>query len=271
MEDSTSEWGLIEMGRLNGKVAVITGSGRGIGQGIAVKFAQEGAAVVVCDLDAGPAQETVDMIKNAGGKVALCTGDVTKREDAEKIIKTALDEFGGIDTLVNNAGITMDAILHKMSEKQWDIVVDVSLKGSFLMSRAAAPHIKERGGGTIINFASVAGLMGNPGQTNYSSAKAGNVGLTLSMARELAGDNIRVNVIAPGFINTRMTQEKKEGDTLGIPKELRDAAIAAIPLKRPGEPEDLANMVLFLCSDEGNYLTGQVINMDGGLYMKRFM
>ena len=259
------------MGKLDGKVAVITGGGRGIGKADALLFAKEGAAVFVSDIDEAPLMGVVKEIKAAGGKADGCAGDVTKLDDCQKIMDKAVEKFGKIDILVNNAGLTRDALIHKMTDAQWDICVDISLKGTFNSIRAASKYMMKEGhNGRIVNVASVAGLMGNIGQINYAAAKAGLIGLTKTVAREWARFGITCNVIAYGFVDTRLTKEKEaqqeavEGEMVGIPKKVRDLVLLQV---KPMTPEDAAKPVLFLASDDAAFVTGQVLNVSSGMYM----
>jgi len=259
------------MGRLDGKVAVITGAGRGMGKADAVLFANEGAAVVVSDIDEAPLLEVGKEIQAAGGKAVACAGDVTKLEDCQKMMDMAVEKFGKLDILVNNAGLTRDALIHKMTDAQLDRCIDISLKGTFNCIRAASKYMMKEGhNGTIINVASVAGLMGNIGQINYSAAKAGLIGLTKTVAREWARFGINCNVVAYGFVDTRLTRAKEEqqevvdGEPVGIPKKVRDMALLQ---GKPMEPKDAAKPVLFLASDDAAFITGQVLNVSAGMYM----
>lgn len=259
------------MGKLDGKVAVITGAARGIGKADAILFAREGAAVLVSDIDAGPLEEVVKEIRAAGGKAEACAGDVTKPEDCQKMMDTAVEKFGKLDILVNNAGLTRDALIHKMTDSQWDICVDISLKGTFNCIRAASKYMMKEGhNGRIINVASVAGLMGNVGQINYAAAKSGLIGLTKTVAREWGRFGITCNVVAYGFVDTRLTREKEAqqevvaGEPVGIPKKVRDMVLLQV---KPMLPEDAAKPVLFLASDDAAFITGQVLNVSAGMYM----
>ena len=259
------------MGKLDGKVAVITGAGRGIGMADAELFAKEGASVVVSDIDSGPLEEVVAAVKSAGGKIVGMAADVTKPGDCQKLMDLAAEKFGKIDILVNNAGITRDALIHKMTDAQWDSSVDISLKGTFNCIRAASKYfMKENHGGTIINIASLAGVMGNIGQVNYSAAKAGLIGLTKTVAKEWQRWGVTCNCIAYGFVDSRLTRAKEEqgveveGEALGIPKKVRDIMLLQV---KPMTPEDAAKPVLFLASDDAKFISGQVLNVSGGLYM----
>jgi 3-oxoacyl-[acyl-carrier protein] reductase len=259
------------MGKLDGKVAVITGAARGIGRADAVLFAKEGAAVLVSDVDEAPLNEVVSEIRAAGGKAEACAGDVTRPDDCNRMIDSAAEKFGGIDILVNNAGLTRDALIHKMTDTQWDLAVDISLKGTFNCIRAASKYMMKSGhNGRIINVASVAGLMGNVGQINYAAAKSGLIGLTKTVAREWGRFGVTCNVIAFGFVDTRLTREKESqqeevgGEQVGIPKKVRDMVLLQF---KPMTPEDAAKPVLFLASDDAAYITGQVLNVSAGMYM----
>ena len=248
------------MKRLEGKVAVVTGGSRGIGRAICELFAREGAAVVVGDISFDGAQDVAAQIVKAGGKAIALQVDVGDKEQVAKLFQTALEQFGSVDALVNNAGINRDAFLVKMSEQQWDEVLRVDLKGAFLCAQAFAQACMARNaGGTIVSISSISGLRGNIGQTNYSAAKAGLIGMTKTMALELARFNIRVNAIAPGFIDTEMTR--------GIPEKPREIAKSQIPMGRIGSPEEIAKVALFLSCDDSSYVTGQTISVNGGWYM----
>jgi len=260
------------MGRLDGKVAVITGAARGIGKADAILFAQEGAAVVISDIDPEPLEETAREIAAAGGKVAWCVADVTKPEDTDKLMDTAVEKFGDLNILVNNAGITRDALIHRMSDAQWDICIDIILKGTFNCIRSAAKYFRKEGhGGKIINVASVVGLMGNIGQINYSAAKAGIIGLTKTVAKEWAKFGVTCNAIAYGFVHTRLTGEKETGEIVagepvGIPKKVRESMLQMVGGKAM-TPEEAARPVLFLASSDSDYITGHVLNVSAGMYM----
>ena len=250
------------MGRLEGRVAVVTGGGRGIGRGICVAFAKEGADVVVNYASKDqPAQEVVEMIKKIGKKAVAVKGNVAVKADVDRIIQTAIDNFGKIDILVNNAGVSKPNMLYKMTEDQWNEVVDIHLKGPFLCIQAASKFMMEKKYGRIINVTSSAGLWGTKGQINYSSAKGGIVALTKSAARELASYGITVNVVQPGYVSTEMFEKvKSDPKLMGI-------YTGRILLGRFAEPEEVAPTFVFLASDEGSYITGQVLCVDGGLGM----
>ncbi|HIV86251.1 MAG TPA: 3-oxoacyl-[acyl-carrier-protein] reductase [Candidatus Monoglobus merdigallinarum] len=245
------------------KCVIVTGSARGIGREIALKFGAECANVVVFDINidgqAEVAQKVCDEIKTLGGDAEYFLGDVSKPEDTDALIKFAVEKFGGIDVLVNNAGITRDNLIMRMSEADWDAVLTVNLKGAFNVIKSATRTLMKQRRGVIINMASVSGVMGNAGQANYSASKAGLIGLTKSVAKELASRNIRCNAIAPGFIQTPMTDKLSE--------EIQQTYKDAIPLRHFGQVEDIANLAVFLGSEKSKYITGQVINVDGGLVM----
>ncbi len=250
------------MGRLEGKAAVVTGGGRGIGRAVCLAFAREGADVVVnFATKEQPAQEVVEMIEKMGRKAVAVKGNVAIKSDAEKIIKTCVDQFGKIDILVNNAGATRPGMLYKMTEEQWAEVIDIHLKGPFLCIQAASKYMMEQKYGKIINVTSAAGISGTKGQINYSSAKGGIIALTKSAARELAGYGITVNVISPGYVSTEMTEK------IRTDPKLREIYMGRILLGRFAEPEEVAPTFVFLASDEANYITGQLICVDGGLGM----
>jgi 3-oxoacyl-[acyl-carrier protein] reductase len=242
---------------LTENVALVTGGGRGIGRAIALNLAQDGADIALFDLDENGLNETRPLIEKIGRKVLTVKGNVSKLEDAENAVKEVLDKLGKIDILVNNAGITRDTLLMRMSEEDWDLVISVNLKGAFNFSKSVIRHMLKQRKGKIINVASVVGLVGNAGQANYSASKAGVIGLTKSLAREVASRNICVNAVAPGYIETEMTNK--------LPEEVKDAFMSMTLLKRFGQPEDVARLVNFLASPDSDYITGQVINVDGGL------
>lgn len=247
------------MFNLNDKVAVVTGAARGLGQAIAVKLAEAGADVALCDLNAEWLEETAGKVKALGRRAEMYGVNVADGESVAAGIKAIEKDFEKIDVLVNNAGITKDGLLMRMSEEDWDAVLDVNLKGVFLCTKAATRGMMKRRSGTIVNIASVIGLMGNAGQANYAASKGGVISFSKTVAKELASRNVRCNAVAPGFIRTAMT-DKLDEEVQGKMKEL-------IPLSRFGEPEDVANVVLFLASDASAYVTGQVLSTCGGMVM----
>jgi 3-oxoacyl-[acyl-carrier protein] reductase len=245
---------------LKGKVAVVTGSSRGIGRAIALKLASLGAKVVVnYRTSAEAAQEVVEAIGGQGGQAIAVQADVRDADDAKRLIKTAQSTYSRLDILVNNAGTTHDTLLLRMSEEDWDLVINTNLKGAFNCTKAAMRPMMRQRYGRIVNITSVAGLAGNPGQANYSAAKAGLVGFTKAVAKEVGSRNITVNAVAPGYVPTDLTAS--------LPQELVEKAIEMTPLGRVGTPEEIANAVAFLVSDEANYITGVVLRVDGGLAM----
>jgi 3-oxoacyl-[acyl-carrier protein] reductase len=247
------------MGKLDGKVALVTGGAQGIGRAIGLALAREGAQVAISDINLEKAQETCREIEALGRKALAVGGSVADAKAAEAMVEKTVEAFGGLDILVNNAGITRDGILLRMKEEDWDLVLDVNLKGAFHCAKASLRSLIKRGRGKIINIASVTGQMGNAGQANYAASKAGLIGLTKSVAREYASRNIQVNAVAPGFIDTAMSQ--------AIPQKEREMLIKAIPMERLGTPEDIAEAVLFLASPASDYITGQVLNVNGGMFM----
>jgi len=249
------------MGRLDGRVAVVTGGGRGIGRAVCLAFAKEGADIAVNDIADQPAREVVESIQEMGRKAVAVKGSVAVKEDTERLMQTAADRFGKIDILVNNAGVLKPAMLHKMTEEQWDEVVDVHLKGSFLCIQAASKYMMEQRRGKIVNVSSVAGWMGTKGQVNYGAAKGGVIALTKSAARELAGYGITVNVIALGIVITEMTERVRTHPKW---KEMYKNRIL---LDRFAEPEEVVPAFVFFASDESNYITGQLLCVDGGYGM----
>ncbi len=248
--------------RLEGKVAIVTGAGRGIGEGIALRFAEEGAKVVVNDVNESDAKRTAEAVKGRGGQAVTVVGSVASREVAQRMVDTAVKEFGTVDILVNNAGIIRDAMLHKMTDEQWDQVIEVNLKGVFLCTQCAARVMREKGYGKIINISSTS-WRGNPGQLNYSATKAGIIGMTKTAAKELAPKGVNVNVIAPGMIWTDMLTSVPPA----IVERMEKGLAFIVPLNRKGQSRDVANLALFLASDESSYITGQLIHCDGGMIM----
>lgn len=248
------------MAQLDGKIALVTGAARGIGRAIAEKLASEGADLALCDLKEDWLAETAQAITAKGRKALSLATDVSQAKSVQETVDQALQAFGRLDILVNNAGITRDGLLVRMSEEDFDQVLSVNLKGAFLFTKAVARGMMKQQSGTIINVASIIGLIGNAGQCNYAASKAGVIALSKSAARELAARNIRVNAVAPGFIETRMTAE--------LPEALKQKMLAAIPLARFGLPDDVANVVLFLASPASAYMTGQVLNVCGGMVMQ---
>ncbi|HEX30414.1 TPA: 3-oxoacyl-[acyl-carrier-protein] reductase [Candidatus Poribacteria bacterium] len=244
---------------LKDKVAIITGSARGIGKSIATLFARQGAKVVISDIADEIGEKTAQEIRELGGEAIYLHCDVSDPEDVERLIRSTVESFGRLDILVNNAGITRDSLLVRMRDEDWNRVISINLTGTFNCTRAAAKVMMRQRDGCIINIASVAGIMGNVGQVNYSASKAGVIGITKSAARELAGRGVRVNAIAPGFIMTEMTAK--------LPEAERERILEMVPLGKPGTPEDVANVALFLASDAARYITGQVIRVDGGMVM----
>ena len=242
--------------RLKEKVALITGAGGDLGRGMALRFAEEGTKVMVNDKNLGKAQETVDLVTKKGGVAAPNGADLTKAEEVKEMVGQVIREWGRLDILVNNAGDIRDALLTKMSDKDWDFVVDLNLKASFLCARAVAPHMIERGYGKIVNISSMA-YKGNIGQTNYVAAKAGVVGLTQALGLELARYGINVNCVAPGLIDTPKARTLDE--------KVLDILVKKTPMRRMGEIIDISNAVLFLVSDESKYITRQMIHVSGGM------
>lgn len=247
------------MGQLDGKKALVTGAARGIGRAIAEKLAAEGADVVACDLNRDWLAETEQAITALGRKALTLATDVSQAKSVKLTVDEALKAFGRLDILVNNAGITRDGFLVRMSEEDWDQVLAVNLKGTFLFTKAVSRGMIKQKFGVIVNLASIIGLIGNAGQCNYAASKAGVIALTKSAARELASRNIRVNAVAPGFIETKMTA--------ALPEAVRGKMLDAIPMARFGLPNDVANVVLFLASPASAYMTGQVLNISGGMVM----
>jgi len=245
---------------LEGRVAIVTGGSRGIGRAISLELARRGAVVLVNYRNSVQgAEEVVDQIQSEGGQAHSYQADVSDFKEAQSLIKAAIDTFNGLDILVNNAGITRDTLIMMMSEADWDNVLTTNLKSTFNCSKAAVRHMMRKRFGRIINITSVAGQMGNAGQTNYAASKAGQIGFTKALAREVAARNITVNAIAAGYIETDIWA--------GVPDEARQAALSIIPLGRKGEPEEIAYAVAFLASEQAAYITGQILGVDGGMAM----
>ena len=241
------------------RVALITGGARGIGRSIGLRLAREGVRIAVGDLLAEEGQQTVKDVEAAGSQAMFIMLNVTDEESAKNAVDQVVERWGRIDILVNNAGITRDKLLLRLTVQDWDAVLAVNLKGAYICSRAVLPLMLRQRWGRIVGIASVVGLVGNPGQTNYAASKAGLIGFTKALAREVAGRNITVNAVAPGYISTHMVQSLSE--------ELQQAVLKQIPVSRFGTPEDVANAVAFLCSEDSSYITGHVLNVDGGLAM----
>jgi 3-oxoacyl-[acyl-carrier protein] reductase len=274
------------MGQLDGRVAIVTGSGRGIGQQIALRLARDGAKVVVNDLDEGPAKETITQIEKLGGRAIACNGDVAAKDFGERIVQTAVGNFGGCHIVVNNAGFTWDSVIQKMTDEQWYTIIDVHLTAPFRVLRAFFEHLKpaveaERGRGErivrkVVNISSTSGVNGNAGQSNYSSGKAGIVGLTKTLAKEWGRYNTTVNAIAFGYIQTRLTKPLTEGEDGTIEVQGRQVKIGVqggriaamnqmIPLGRGGLPEEAAGSVYLFCSPDSDYVSGQCLVVNGGV------
>ena len=244
---------------LEGKVALITGGARGIGKEIALRFAREGADIAICDVILEETQVLAKEIQKTGRQCLAFKTDVTDSKDVQATIDKILDKLGKLDILINNAGITRDSLVLRMSEEDWDKVIAVNLKGCFVCTRAAAKVMLKQRFGKIVNLASIIGIMGNTGQANYAASKAGIIGLTKSVAKELASRGVCVNAIAPGFIKTEMTAKLSE--------DVQKRMLLSVPLGRFGEPKDVADLALFLSSEGSSYITGQVIQIDGGMLM----
>ncbi|MGE0774287.1 MAG: SDR family NAD(P)-dependent oxidoreductase [Sphingomonadaceae bacterium] len=273
------------MGKLEGKVAIISGSGRGIGRAVALKLASEGASIVVNDLDEAPAAEVVDAIKAAGGKATACIGNVTDADFGDRFVKAALDSFGGLDIIVNNAGYTRDGVIQKQTDEQFQSMIDVHVTAPFRILRAASEHFRvvskqEAAEGRevirkVVNISSMAGTHGNAGQVNYSSAKAALVGMTKTLSKEWGRLKVCVNCVAFGFIETRLTKPNDDPATLieiegkviqaGVPAAMLGAIKTIVPLGRAGTPEEAAGGVYLLCSPESDYISGQVLIVGGGV------
>lgn len=241
------------------RIAVVTGASRGIGRSIALALAAGGAKIVAADISLEGCQNLVDELAQSGTEGLAVQCNVAQAEDADRLIDAAFKKFGRVDILINNAGITRDGLLMRMKDEEWDAVLNVNLKGAFLCTRAASKVMSKQRYGRVINIASIVGQMGNAGQANYCASKAGLIGLTKSVARELARRNVTVNAVAPGFIATDMTD--------ALPEKARQELTAQIPMERLGSADDIANVVLFLASDNSAYITGQVLAVNGGMYM----
>lgn len=242
-----------------GKTALVTGAARGIGRAIAEDLAGRGADLALCDLEAAWLTDTAKAVQSTGSRVITLSVDVGDSSQVDAAVKQVLDHFDGIDILVNNAGITCDSLLVRMRDEDWDRVLRVNLRGSFLFTRAVAKPMMKRRGGAIVNIASIIGLIGNAGQCNYAASKAGVIALTKSAARELAGRGVRVNAVAPGFIASKMTDD--------LPEQVKNKMLENIPAQRFGKPEDVAATVAFLAGESAAYVTGQVLNVSGGMVM----
>ena len=247
------------MGKLDDKIAIVTGGGSGIGQSIALGLAREGCDVALCGRRLEPLQETVGRIEALGRRALALSVDVSRGEAVHGFVDEVVKVFGRVDILVNNAGVTRDNLLIRMTEDQWDEVLTTNLKGAFLFGKAVARPMMKQRGGSIVQISSIIGLIGNAGQCNYAASKAGLIALTQSMAKELASRNIRVNAVAPGFIVSQMTN--------ALPEALRTKMLGEIPLGRFGAGEDIANAVVFLASEDASYVTGQVLSVNGGMTM----
>ncbi len=245
------------MGSLEGKVALVTGAARGIGQATAVRLATAGADLALCDLQQDWVAETAEKVRALGRRAECFTMNVADSADITRAIGEVEAAFGRIDVLVNNAGITKDGLMMRMSEEDWDAVLDINLKGTFLCTKAVSRIMMKQRSGSIVNVASIIGLIGNPGQCNYSASKAGVIALTKTVAKELAARNIRANAVAPGFISTKMTE--------ALPEDVQKKMLDNIPLKRFGTADDVANVITFLAGDEAAYVSGQVVTVCGGM------
>lgn len=244
---------------LKDKIALVTGAGRGIGRSIALTLASRGAVVVINDLDESGANETLKLIEEGGGNGKIYICNVSNGLDVDKMVDDCIKSYNKLDILINNAGITRDTLLIRMKEEDWDLVLSVNLKSAFLCTKSAAKYMMKQRSGKIVNISSVIGLVGNAGQANYAASKAGIIGLTKSTAKELASRGINVNAVAPGFIQTAMTDK--------LSQDIKDAMLKEIPLGVLGNPENVADAVLFLVSDMSRYITGQVVCVDGGMVM----
>ena len=247
------------MGETEGKVALVTGGARGIGKAIALELARQGSDVVVSDIDLPGAEKVAQEVQKLSVRSIVVKTDISVGNEVDALIEKAIEGFGKIDILVNNAGITRDNLLMRMSEEEWDLVLRVNLKGVFLCTQRVIRGMMKQRSGKVINISSVVGVMGNAGQANYAASKAGLIGFTKSVAKEVASRNIQVNAVAPGYIETDMTAD--------LPEEVKTSYLAGIPAKRPGKSEEVARVVSFLASSAADYITGQVIHVDGGLLM----
>lgn len=264
------------MGRLDDRVAIVTGAGRGIGKATALRFADEGAAVVINDLDAEVAQDAADEVIKNGGRAISVAGNIMEMTEAQRVVQACIDEFGKIDILINNAGTTKDKTFHNMGPEIFDFGVKVNLYTAYNMAYSAMPFMRETAkkekselgapayNRKIVFTSSVAAIMGNPGQANYTAAKGGLIAFTKTLARELGAFSINVNAVAPGFVETRLTQAKKEGEEMGIPEQMRSMSLMLISLGRFGRPEDIANVHLFLASTDSDFVSGVTIPVTGG-------
>jgi 3-oxoacyl-[acyl-carrier protein] reductase len=244
---------------LAGKIAVVTGGAQGIGQAVAAMLARDGADVVVADIEASRCEETVTLIRQAGRKALALGVNVGEWDQVKSMADRIVQEWGRVDILVNNAGITRDGLLMRMKEEDWQAVLQVNLTGTFFCSKAILPTMSKQRSGRIVNIASIVGAIGNVGQANYAASKAGVIGLTKTVAREYAGRNVTVNAVAPGFIDTAMTQQ--------LSPEIKEALLNQIPCKRLGQASDVAEAVCFLSSDKAGYITGHVLHVNGGMHM----
>lgn len=247
------------MPSLENKVALVTGAARGIGQAIALRLAADGADLALCDVKAEWLDETLSKVRALGRRAEAFAVDVSDSDSVQAGVDAVLAAFSRIDILVNNAGITRDTLLVRMSEQDWDAVLDINLKGAFLVTKAVAKPMMKQRSGAIVNIASVVGLTGNAGQANYTASKAGLIAFTKTVAKELGARGIRANAVAPGFIHTAMTDK--------LPDSVRESMLSLIPLRRPGEPEDVANVVAFLAGPDAAYVSGQVLTVCGGMVM----